>query len=571
MRFMFRAFDFLHKCRASAFWAIAMASIAILGCSSSDGADPTADSTTASLADVAVVPDATRSESTSDAAESEQLQVIRVTASNYLIPDPAVDDSNVALSNSYDLQREIYAGLVAVVDDPAAPFQPDLAANWDISNDGKTYTFALRPGLKFSDGSPLTASDFKWSWERALNLATDSSIATFGNIVGADSMLADSRSDLRGLDAVDDETLRVALSSPDPYWLAKVASPAAFVLKRDNVERWSVDWRHWSRPGVAADYAAAGEVLPVGAGPFALSVFEFGNRYELVRNDHYHGTRPFLDRVEYVVNIGVGQHLARFDAGDLDILRTDAQTLGDRVDAGVLDDVLTISGSYRLAYMAFNAGVYPYDDHYFRKALVAASGFDRGTSITDPRALPSGSAGVDAAELIQRSKYAAEVEDIELTFHEWVQGAFQNQFEAMATSWGNVIGVSARYRPVFVAQYEDLLADGKIEIVFGFATPSHPGRAAIIEELAGIFPNRSESTELRDLDMMIEEASLIVDRAERETRYSEIAAFLKDQALILPLFWIPSETRYMVRPGLKGLADPPFGGSRFVGVWLDSA
>ena len=185
--------------------------------------------------------------------------------------------------------------------------------------------------------------------------------------------------------------------------------------------------------------------------------------------------------------------------------------------------------------------------------------------------MPSGSAGVDAAELIQRSKYADEVEDIELTFHEWVQGAFQNQFEAMANSWGNVIGVSARYRPVFVAQYEDLLADGKIEIVFGFATPSHPGRAAIIEELAGIFPNRSESTELRNLDMMIEEASLIVDRAKRETRYSEIAAFLKDQALVLPLFWIPSETRYMVRPGLKGLADPPYGGSRFVGVWLDSA
>ncbi len=93
--------------------------------------------------------------------------VFRFFTGNAIIPDPAVGES-------WRLYGEIYNGLTRIVDDWNAPVQMDLAESYSVDASGRVYTFLLRPNLKFSDGSPLSADDFKWSWERALNLDTES-------------------------------------------------------------------------------------------------------------------------------------------------------------------------------------------------------------------------------------------------------------------------------------------------------------------------------------------------------------------------------------------------------------
>ena len=133
------------------------------------------------------------------------------------IPDPAIDDAYEIVSlNSTSLVTEIHAGLTRIVDDPVAPFELELADAYDVDLEGLNYEFVLRNDLKFSDGSALTSSDFKWSWERALKKSVSGGRArdVFGLIEGADAVLSGDSDELTGVLLVDDRTLRVGLAKP---------------------------------------------------------------------------------------------------------------------------------------------------------------------------------------------------------------------------------------------------------------------------------------------------------------------------------------------------------------------
>ena len=103
--------------------------------------------------------------------------------------DPAL--AGDAISNNYILQ--LFSGLVRL-DDSLEPV-PDIAQSWQMSPDGRTYTFYLRDFVSFHDGRPVTAQDFKYSWERALNPTTGSQTASIylNDIVGASEVLAGER------------------------------------------------------------------------------------------------------------------------------------------------------------------------------------------------------------------------------------------------------------------------------------------------------------------------------------------------------------------------------------------
>ena len=495
---------------------------------------------------------------------------VRISASNALIPDPAAGEQGLTLSKSYDLQREIYSGLVKVVDDPSAPFVGDLADHWEVSDDLKTYTFSLRPGLRFSDGSPVSASDFKWSWERALAIGSDRALDAFSGIAGADAMLTGAESDLDGIAFVDEQTLRVELSAPDPYFLAKAASPPSFVLKHENVEQWGIDWSNWFRDTNADSYSATGSALPVGTGPFTLTALEFLKRYELTRNEHYHGTPAKLDALTFVVG-STAPGLPAFNADQIDIVRIDEPTV-EEIDSGAAEgSVVRFTQASQLAYLAFNANIKPYDDPNFRKALVAASGRDRGLDLNDPSSKLNSAAQPSVSELLATSAYAGQIDGITLTFHEWLRGAFQRQFDTIATRWSEEIGVATSYVPLGPTSYNELQDAGEIEMIYGFATPDYPSPSAIVNDLARLFDSSEPGSDFASLAELIAEASATVDRIARDQRYVDIAEFIIDQALVLPLFWLTDDVIYLTRPDIKGFVEPPYGGSRFADTWIDAS
>ena len=167
-------------------------------------------------------------------------------------PDPAIDAASSQLDfSSPSLVTEIHAGLARIVDDSVAPFELELADSYNVDLTGLEYEFVLRNDLKFSDGTPLTSGDFKWSWERALKKSDAGSRArdVFGLVEGADAVILRESDDLTGVMAIDDRTLRVRLTNPRADFPALLADPVASVLKKDNALSWGIQWSNsgsWS-------------------------------------------------------------------------------------------------------------------------------------------------------------------------------------------------------------------------------------------------------------------------------------------------------------------------------------
>ena len=317
------------------------------------------------------------------------------------IPDSAIDESYATRSFwNLSLVTEIHAGLFAFGGTGGAEIKPNLAETFSTSDGGSRYEFRLRKGLKFSDGSELTASDVKWSWERALRLSTSGSRGrdALGVIRGADRFLIGESSELAGIRVIDDRTLSVHLESPFPNFPMLLASPVAAVLKRENVETWPIQWHNkLTTQGIIAslndDYADRYRYddfdetnLPVGAGPFKLTKLEHydpGATCVLARNDHYWGIPSKLDAVQFGVepsaySTGELENAADpgglFGRGSIDAQHVLSNETLKREYARIRDatgaTIEQIDSPPYTLFLVFDTTIPPFDDLHFRRALV---------------------------------------------------------------------------------------------------------------------------------------------------------------------------------------------------------
>ena len=210
--------------------------------------------------------------------------------------DPAV--SGEMSSQQYIVQ--IFSGLVRL-DDNLEP-APDIAERWEISNDGRTYTFYLRHDVKFQDGRPMKAEDVKFSWQRAADPATGSlTAATYlGDIVGVKEVLAGNTKEISGVKVIDEYTLQVTIDAPKSYFLSKLTYPTAFVVDKDNVGAGGEWWRS-----------------PNGTGPFKLKEWTEGSQLVLERNNLYYGKVASVDSVVFHLLAGFPMDL--YETGQIDV------------------------------------------------------------------------------------------------------------------------------------------------------------------------------------------------------------------------------------------------------------
>ena len=153
---------------------------------------------------------------------------------------------------------------------------PGAAERWTVSPDGRTYTFHLRPGLRWSNGDPLTAEDFRYSWLRALDPATASPYAEILFFVaGAEEYHAGKTAAASvGLRVLDDQTLQVQLNHPTPFFPTLASFTTYLPVHRSTIEK-SGD--RWTRPENW-----------VGNGPYRLLDWKINDRVSLVKNPKYH-------------------------------------------------------------------------------------------------------------------------------------------------------------------------------------------------------------------------------------------------------------------------------------------
>jgi len=254
---------------------------------------------------------------------------------------------------------------------------PDLAESYEISDDGLTYTFKLRPGVKFHNGRALTAQDVKYSLERVVNPATQSPGAGFfAAIKGFDAASAGDAGGLEGVEAVDDATVKITLSRPDATFLHVMALNFAHVVPSEAVEEHGADFgKH-----------------PVGTGAFKLAEWTLGQRVVFERNqDYYHAGLPRLDQIVFEVGQEPIVALLRLERGEVDIAGDGippAKFLETKNDPK-FKDMIVEGSQLHTGYVTLNVKMKPFDDVKVRQAVNMAINKDRIVRIINGRAVPA--------------------------------------------------------------------------------------------------------------------------------------------------------------------------------------
>ena len=252
--------------------------------------------------------------------------------------DPAASGPTGAIDTVCSM---VYSRLVNYKPD-ASGVIPDLAERWEVSRDGKVYTFFLRKGVKWHNGKEFTAGDVKFSFERLLDPKTAAPYApNFGKGVR--------------IEAVDPDTVRFVLPTPNAAFLALLAVPPSSVVNKEWVE---------------AGNNVADNMM--GTGPFKYKDRQPGVKLELVRNERYYVPgRPNLDGITFLF---FPDATARVTA-----LRTHAVDIMDFVpqsDLGALeatkDIVLYTDKETNLFQFAMRQDKPPFDNVKVRQALASA-------------------------------------------------------------------------------------------------------------------------------------------------------------------------------------------------------
>ncbi|MDF2560256.1 MAG: transporter substrate-binding protein [Microbacterium sp.] len=217
--------------------------------------------------------------------------------------------------------------------------QPALAESWETSDDQLTWTFHLRSGVTFQDGSEFTSEDVVYSYDRIIDgeLANAWKFATVSDVT-----------------ATDDSTVVITVSQPTPNLLSSLGGfKGMAIVEQSNVESGDITTR------------------PVGTGPFAVSEYVAGDHITLTANDDYWGGVPEIGGVEYRFISEPATALASLRAGDIDWTDVVPTQQVQELEA---DDSLTLglTPSSDYWYLALNEARAPWNDVRVRQAIAYA-------------------------------------------------------------------------------------------------------------------------------------------------------------------------------------------------------
>ncbi|WP_223588771.1 peptide ABC transporter substrate-binding protein [Neobacillus bataviensis] len=265
--------------------------------------------------------------------------------------DPAIGFDAV----SWNSLNNIMEGLTRL--DQTHEPKAATAKSWDVSEDGKTYTFHIRDNAKWSNGDDVTAGDFVFAWKRLLDPKTGSSAAFLGYFIegGEAFNTGKGTADDVKVKAVDNKTFEVTLTSPQAYFLSVIANPAFFPIN-EKVATANPNW-----------FAEASSF--VGNGPFKLTEWNHDSDFTFTKNEKYWDAKNVkLDKVHWAMVDDPNTEYQMFKTGELDTSDVPAE-LADQLfkegDVKVEDQ----AGEY---FYRFNLTKEPFQNENIRKAFALA-------------------------------------------------------------------------------------------------------------------------------------------------------------------------------------------------------
>jgi len=255
-----------------------------------------------------------------------------------------------------NILRDLYEGLTTTA--PDGRIVPGAAGRWDISRDGMVYTFYLRGDGRWSNGDPVTAEDFVFSFRRSVDPET---AGVYGRMLApienASSILAGEMTpETLGVEALNERTVQIRLDDPTPYFLGLLTHVSTYPVHAPSLQRFGNDF-----------------VLPgnlVSNGAYRLSEWVPRSRIVLEANPHYHGSDGvIIERVVFYPIEDENTEFQRFRAGDLhwtdQVPSTQFRWLSNN-----LPEALSVSPWFGTYFFAFNLTRPPFEENLaLRKAL----------------------------------------------------------------------------------------------------------------------------------------------------------------------------------------------------------
>jgi oligopeptide transport system substrate-binding protein len=464
---------------------------------------------------------------------------------------------------------EIFSGLVRL--DKDLKVQPDVASSWDVSPDGKTYTFHINPKAQFQDGRPVQAEDVKYSWERALSPDTASVTASnfLGDIVGARDVVSGNATSISGLKIIDDATIEVTIDAPKPYFLYKLTYPTGFLVDRRQVE---ANRRSWTQK-------------PNGTGPYKLKEWKLGETITLEAYEHHHLGAPKLKTIRY--DLTGGSALVSYEDGDIDITGVGLDDL-DRVQdpSDKLHAEYVTSPTQSIDYIGFNTQSPPFDDPKVRQAFALAIDRKKIAEVVLKNSVPVANGilmpGVPgytaddktypfdlklAKQLLSQSKYASNMPEVTIALTG--AGATAGPYdEALVQMWKDNLGVDVKITQAEAGTFFSDIDEGRYQMFHIGWVMDYPDPEDVLDLL---FYSKSRQNSTRynnsDVDAKLEAARIEPDPAKRQADYQEIEKQIITDAPWIPMFF--GETHALVKPYVQGFAFPPLIIERFRDVTVN--
>jgi ABC-type transport system substrate-binding protein len=458
----------------------------------------------------------------------------------YLYQEPVGIFSPLAPSSGPDnqVQSFISQGLLGV--DPTYHLQPELAQSYDVSSDAKTFTFHLRPGLKWSDGKPLTSKDVLFTYNALANPKTGSAAAgSFSAVQGESDVVAGKATSVSGFSTPDDTTFLIKATKPDFGLLAQIGTTFIIpqhVLGKDSPEQLGKDafFRHPT----------------VSSGPYKFVDYKTNQYVHVTANENFR--TPSKIKNVYLKPMTSDVATAQLGNGGIDIASyspSDSKTVAGfsnvttqvKPGAGFVRIALNQSKAYFKDVRVRQAFLYAVDREQIVKAVLDGKGSVQHSAFYAENAPdnlnPYAYNPAKAKQLLQAAGWDSH-RTIEL---EWVHGQRDRDETAqIIQSQLGAAGVKVKLVNIEAAQITDTYAKKSYDMVlFGggnYAVDS--SSVNVITACALQYPNGGNNEYFCDpkLDSLMAQANGTTDAAQRTELYHQAALEENSQADIMWLY-----------------------------------
>ena len=479
------------------------------------------------------------------------------------VDPPTLDPHLTTDATSAQIIVEVFGGLVTI--DANLDVVPDLAEGWDISADGRVYTFRIRPDAMFHDGKPVTAEDVRWSLERATNPLTEAPNVDqyLGDIVGVDEKLAGDALQISGVRVINERTIEITIDQAKSYFLAKLTYPTAFVLDRVSIE---ANPKKWFRK-------------PNGTGPFRMTEYKVGETLILSRNENYHLGPPKL--AEVVMILSGGTSMLMYENDEIDIAGVGLADLDRLLDPtnALNAELRRAPPSFSVQYIGLNVNEPPLDDRKVRQALnLAIDKREIATIVLGDQVvpatgiLPPGFPGFSesvrgygfdperAKQLLRESKYGDDLDNFP-TITITTPGSFganvSLDMEVVLAMWEKNLGIRTEFQQTEFATFLKDLNKRRFQMFNIGWIADYPDPENFLDILFySDSSNNHTNYNNPEVDALLEQARVETDETRRFRLYNQVEQMILDDAPWIPL-WYSGERYLLVKPNVHDYLQTP--------------